>query len=32
LAIDYNKQLMAFSSNSTNIVITDFNGTVVDEV
>jgi hypothetical protein len=32
LAIDYNAQLMAFSSNSTNIVITDFNGAVVDEV
>ena len=30
IAIDYTKQLLAFSSNSTNIVITDFNGTVVD--
>jgi hypothetical protein len=32
LAIEYNKQLMVFSSNSTNIIITDFNGTVIDEV
>jgi hypothetical protein len=32
VAIDYNTQLIAYSSDSTNIVITDFNGAIVDEV
>lgn len=32
ITFDYSKLLLAFSSNSTNIVIIDFNGTVVDEI